>query len=449
MTKKKSARQNRLVMYNSPVSCRVFIPLVLSFLLFCPPAPAQSAGKAKLSYKLLSIHVKGLDHFKDDQIITASGLKLGQFAGEDEFKQAAQKLGETGLFSNLTYSYQYSPAGCNLELQVAENDKLVPIVFDNFVWFSDEELVGLLHSRLPLFEGRLPLGGSLADQVSDSLNAILAERKISGQAEYLNVGRLNGPIDSYVYRVRLHPIVVRKTDFPGAAGAEILPLQAAAEPLMGQDYLRTKMRPQEKLNFLPVYLARGYLKATFADAQAKVAEDGAQTLVDVSFPVTPGLQYTLTAIQWSGNAVFPADKLQELIHLKTGEPANAVQLNQDLDQIHNLYGTQGYLFAEVAPTPVMDDTHSAVSYQLNVSEGDLYRMGELQMDGLDPQASNKIAAQWQMKKGDAYDNSYLPRFFKTMYRDVGLHGSYNVVPKQSVNQQDKTVSVTLHFMPKG
>jgi hypothetical protein len=42
----------------------------------------------------------------------------------------------------------------------------------------------------------------------------------------------------------------------------------------------------------------------------------------------------------------------------------------------------------------------------------------------------------------------MQRFFKIMYRDVGLRAPMNVVPKQSINQQDKTVSVSLRFMPK-
>jgi hypothetical protein len=42
----------------------------------------------------------------------------------------------------------------------------------------------------------------------------------------------------------------------------------------------------------------------------------------------------------------------------------------------------------------------------------------------------------------------MTKFFKVMYRDIGLRGSWSVVPKQSVSEQDRTVSVTLHFMPK-
>ena len=421
---------------------------LVALLILCIELCAQDSTKSKLGYKLLSIHVTGLNHFKEDQVIAASGLKLGDLAGEKQFEQAAKNLGETGLFSNLSYKYQYSTAGCNLELQVAENDQLVPITFDNFVWFSDDELLGLLHSKLPLFEGRVPASGNLADQVAEALKRILDERKIFGEAEYHPAGALNGPITSYLYQVYLHPVLVRNVEFPGAANGELPALQAAAKTLSGQDYTRTKMRVQEERNLLPVYLSRGYLKAQFSDSQAKVAEDGAETKVDVTFPVLPGVQYKLVNIEWEGNSVFPVEKLQTLIHLKAGEPANAVQLTDDLEEIRKLYGTKGYLFAHADPTPEMDDSAATVSYQLSMTEGDQYRMGELTIDGIPAANAAKMAEQWQMKKRDPFDDSYMQRFFKIMYHDVGLKVPYNIVSKQNVNEKDRTVSVVLHFVPK-
>src|SRR5207248_9889841 len=85
----KNLNSQACVLYNSPVSCRYrrFLPL----LLWSAVAMAQTAGKTPLSYKLLSIHVKGLQHFAERDVVSASGLRLGQFAGEEEFKKAAQK----------------------------------------------------------------------------------------------------------------------------------------------------------------------------------------------------------------------------------------------------------------------------------------------------------------------------------------------------------------------
>src|SRR5436305_4363265 len=104
-----------MVMYNSPVSRRaVFLPILL--FAWIAGASAQSGSKAQLSYKLLSIHVKGLTRFKEDQIVRASGLLLGRTVTEQDFKRAVQTLGDTGLFTNLSYGYHYTTAGCDLEL---------------------------------------------------------------------------------------------------------------------------------------------------------------------------------------------------------------------------------------------------------------------------------------------------------------------------------------------
>jgi len=259
---------------------------------------------------------------------------------------------------------------------------------------------------------------------------------------------LNGLITSYVYKVTLHPVVIRNMDFPGATDSEISALQSAAAPLAQQEYSRSKMRVQEEHNFLPVYLARGYLKAKFADSEAKVTEDGPQTLVDISFPVVPGSQYKVVKAQWSGNMFLPSEQLQPLIHLKPGEPANAVQLASDLEEVQKLYGTKGYILARVDARPEMGDAAGSVSYELKVNEGDLFRMGDLTIDGIPAQNADKMAEQWQLKKGQPYDKSYLQKFFKIMYHDVGLKVPYNVVPKESIDQDEKTVSVALHFVPK-
>ena len=384
----------------------------------------------------------------ENDVIAATGLTIGQFAGESEFKQAAQKLGETGLFSQLTYSYNYSTAGCDLSFQVTEDEKLVPIVFENFVWFSDEQLLDQLHKRVPLFTGKVPTGGDLTEQIAHALAAIISEQHISGEVEYLPFAPEDGPVQAYDYKINLHPVVVNSIDFPGAAPSELPLLQAAAKPLSGEEYLRTNLRAQEQHDFLPVYRARGYLKAQFADSQAKIVGDGAQTQVDVSLPVTPGIQYKLAGLQFAGNTAFPTEKLRELIHLKAGEPANVMQLGDDIDQIHKLYGTRGYLFAEIKPLPEMDDAHATVSYQLNVIENDVYRMADLNIDGLPGENANRMLAQWQLKKGEPYDNSYLQKFFNILYRDFGLRRSYDVAPKLAINREDKTVSVNLHFSPR-
>lgn len=208
------------------------------------------------------------------------------------------------------------------------------------------------------------------------------------------------------------------------------------------------LRSQCDKVFLPVYLERGYLKATFADAQPRVIKDSPEvTVVDVSLRVTPGLQYKLAGFKWSGNSVFPLDKLQPLLHLHAGDLANVVQLDTDLDAIKKLYGTRGYLLAAVKPVPQVDDAQSTVSYQLQVHEGDVYKMGELEIQGLDTRTTARLVDAWKLRGGVAYDSSY-PQQFNQDVRDLLPAGEWNVAVHESLDEKEKAVDVTVRFDPK-
>ncbi|OLB24752.1 MAG: hypothetical protein AUH15_00335 [Acidobacteriales bacterium 13_2_20CM_55_8] len=421
---------------------------LLSSLLLASLLPAQTTRKPPSTFKLISMNVTGTKRYTPAEIITATGLQLGQTVSEADFKRASQQLGETGAFSDVAYTYQYSAQGTKLDLQVEDSNQFIPVRFDNFVWFSDQELAEKLHGVVPLFHGQLPVAGGLIDQVSDALQTLLLERKLQGRADYMRTAHRDGPIEAFVFKVTGPTIGIRNVAFTGSAPAELPLLQAAAKNLQGEEYLRSTLQVQAEKNLLPIYLERGYLKAAFADSQAKIAQENPQeTIVDVDFPVNPGRQYKLTQIHWSGNTVFAAEKLQPLIHLQTGQYANAVQLSNDLEAVQKLYGTRGYLAAHIRSIPQMDDTQSTVGYQLQVHEGDMYRMGELEIQGLDARTTARLVESWKLRGGDPYDASYPQQFLNDTNHLIPL-APWKISVHNSLNEKDKTVDVTLHFDPK-
>jgi len=427
----------------------VLCVLLPSLLVAQTTRKTSAKGTTPAALKLLSIKVTGSQRYTPEEIAAASGLQIGQTVTEDDFKQAVRHLGETGAFGDVTYSYQYSVEGAKLELQVSDVDRLVPAQFENFVWFSERELQTRLHDRVPLFKGSLPPTGNLADQVSQALQGLLIERHEEGRADYLRSGPSEGPIDAFLFSVSGPNVRIRNLVFTGAGPDELPLLQTVAERLKGEEYFRSVLRVQANKNLLPVYLARGYLKAEVGDPQAKVAEESTQeTNVDVTFAVEPGRQYKLADVQWSGNKVFPTDKLQPLLHLQPGQPVNAVQLARDLKAVAKLYGARGYMAAEVDPAPQFDDALSTVSYRLPVHEGDVYHMGDLDIEGLDPRTTRLLALRWKLQAGDTYDGSYPQRFLDEALKDNVISEELNVTVHESPDPAGKTIDVTFQFNRK-
>ncbi|MGA9543360.1 MAG: POTRA domain-containing protein [Candidatus Sulfotelmatobacter sp.] len=433
--------------------------LLLSSLLLSLSAAAQISRGAQppSAYKLIEVKVTGSKRFTQQEIATASGLPVGTICHEEDFKKAARQLGETGAFGVITYTYTYSSAGTRLEFQVTDADKFVPAHFADFVWFTDEELHQKLHGRVPLFSGELPASGRMPDQVSDVLQALLVENGIPGIVQYARTEGKDERLQSIDYAVAGVSIRIRHALFPGAGAAELPLLQAAAEKLSDREYSRDYMANFVEHSVLPLYHERGYLKASCATPQPKVVKlpaadstDNKQppTYVDITFPLTPGIQYKVTQWEWSENQAIPKDQLDPFLHARTGQPANTVQLANDLREVQTLYGSRGYILATIRVNAEFDDIAATVFYHLIVHEDSLYRMGDLEFRGIDNSLTARLRAAWKLRPGDIYDATYLKQFLPEARKLLPPTLDWSVDPHVTAITRDKTVDVDLQYTAK-
>lgn len=401
------------------------------------------------AFKLISVEITGTKRYSTADVIAATGLRIGDMVHEDDFKSAAQRLGTSGAFSQVSYKYKYSSDGTQVQFLLADSPKFVPAEFDNLVWFPEAELRQKLHASIPLFDGELPLQGDLTDEVNESLQAMISEKGIPAQVDYLrHADPKENRVTAIVFSVSGPDIRIRNVSFDGAGAAEQPLLQAAAKEMNGEVYLQSTLAPQIALDLMPIYLQRGFLKAKFSDPQPRVAqENGQQVAVDVTFSVSPGPQYKLAGLQWSGNKLFPTQKLATFIHLQAGELANAVELKRDLENVEHLYTTKGYMACKVVPQPEMDDANSTVRYHLNVQEGSQYRMGEIDIGGLERHATDRLLLAWTLKNGQPYDSEYLQKYLAQTSKLLPP-GHWKTTVHQTLNK-DKTVDITLRFDEQG
>lgn len=223
------------------------------------PAPKPLSASA---YQVIAVSSTGSRRYKPEDIAAATGLQIGQAAHEDDFKSAARILGDSGAFKDVAFSFDYSGKGTKVEFQVIDAPDFAPARFENFVWFSDQDLAAKLHARVPLFHGELPVRGELVDQVSLALQAMLIEQNVEGRADYVRAGPEGGPTEAFDFTVSGRRITIRDVQFTGADPSLLPALQAAATDLSGKEYSRAAIRIQAEKSFLRFYLQRGYLKAT-------------------------------------------------------------------------------------------------------------------------------------------------------------------------------------------
>jgi outer membrane protein insertion porin family len=419
--------------------------------------PVRRKASAVDANRLTALRVTGTARYSDKEILAASGLHIGQNAADGDFKEAARRLGDSGLFGDVVYSYSSSGAGVRLEMQLADTDqsKLVPAHFENFVWFADDELRTALQSRVPLFKQLLPVAGNLPDRVSEALQAILTEKQFPGRVNYLRETQdeSGGPLSAIAYRVEEVSIRIRSVEFPGASPEQTALLTTAARRLTGAEYGRATLVAAAKFDLLPVYLQRGYLKAAFGPSDARVVRQpspsgdaqGPELQVDAIVPVMPGKVYSTSSVDWKGNSAIKIDELAPRLHLPTGQPADAVRLLHDIENVGKLYRSRGYMTIQIKPDAQFDEEKSTVHYDLNIVEGDLYKMGELEILGLDTQATARMQAAWTLREGQPYNADYPGKFQDDTGQLLPRGVRWAVSIHETLEAKDKTVDVEIRF----
>jgi outer membrane protein insertion porin family len=418
-------------------------------------AQKHPAGKSSPDTpgRLIALKVTGTSRYSDKKILAASGLQMGQNVAEGDFKEAAQLLGESGMFSDVTYSFSFSSAGTKLELQLADIDssKLVPAHFDNFVWFTDDELRAAIQKNVPLFKDLLPLGGNLPDRLEEALQSLLSEKQLPGRVDFLPQTPGPGePITAFDYRVEEVSTRIHSLEFPGASPEHLALLTTASQALIGAEYGRSSISAAAKFDLLPVYQQRGYLKATFAPSNARVLprtsdESPTELQADAIVPTSPGNVYSTSAVDITGAVAIPKEQIAQLIHLPPGQPANAVRLLQDLEKVSKLYRSRGYMTASVKPGTEFDDDKHTVHYNLNIVEGDLYRMGELEILGLDTQAKARLRDAWALREGQPYNADYPAKFLEDTRNLIPRGVQWRIAVHETLDAKDKTVDVEISF----
>ena len=170
--------------------------------------------------------------------------------------------------------------------------------------------------------------------------------------------------------------------------------------------------------------------------------------MDITFPVTPGLQYKVTAWDWSGNKALPTDQLQPLLHAKAGQIANTVQLTDDLHTVQELYGSRGYILASVKVNAEFDDVAGTVAYHLAVNEDSVFHMGELEFRGIDNNLTARLRAAWKIRPGEVYDAGYLQQFLPLARKLLPTSLDWEVSTHVTALARDKTVDVDIQYTAK-
>ena len=436
------------------VSCRV-VPLfsVCLIIIAVTVALAQQPGR-----KVAKIEIEGLQRLSADEVIATSGLKTGALFSIEELDAAGQRLVDSGLFATVGYRTTTKGNQVTVVFQVQETKAgPSPVVFDNFVWFTNDELIAAIKREVPSFNGTAPDAGRMTDDIKHALQSLLKEHHIEGTVDYApEQAGLNSTKQQHLFNVSGVPIPICKLHFPGARNISEEKLVKSSKQLTDADYSLKSTIAFSGFILFPIYREAGQLQAKFAQPITKF-ESAANCKggVELIIQVEEGPIYLWDKAEWTGNEVLSPDELDAALGMKKGEVANGVKIDKGLREVSKKYGHTGHLYVRLEVKPAFDEPASRVTFKMSVKEGPQYRMGKLTIKGLNEADAKALEQKWKLKSGEIFDSSYFERFFKTDAREemqrifsarqAAGKGPPQIKDDTTPNPQTLTADVTIEF----
>ncbi|MBI2683331.1 MAG: hypothetical protein HYX26_08995 [Acidobacteriales bacterium] len=418
--------------------------LFLSLLLFASPLLAQE-------YPIVELHAAGSELFDEQEITAYAGLKVDRRTPVPvtAVRDAAQKLVRSGVFKTVAYTHTAAPGGMKVEFKVTDkkDDQFLKADFANLVWFTPEEIQAGLKKRIPLFNGYVPIGGGLQDEISAALAAMLETKGVKG-----HVGNTflmpdhEGPPESMMFALDDVSILIARIETPGASADFAKPLSEALRKMVQQPYFVARMRNFARNILVPFYRKKGFLKAKFGEPVPGIlSNDAGVTRVAVTLPVEEGRAYNFMGARWAGNKALSETDIGRLVHFFPGLPMNAELLQSELEKVRLDYATLGYMKMTLEAGPVFDDEKGEVRYEFLVREGPLFRMGKLDFEGFTEAAAEKVRQQFKLREGEPFDFTYVRDFFSHMPTQTATR----FLLEESEGDQPNTVDLTVVLCPTG
>jgi len=173
---------------------------------------------------------------------------------------------------------------------------------------------------------------------------------------------------------------ISNVEFEGntIVGDERLKTQIESKPGYFWYFIRGKV-DREKIDqdvqkLTAYYRALGYFSARVG---RELIFDGDAKWLTIKFIIDEGPRYTVRNVVIDGVTKFRPEPLLTFLKLKRGQKFNQSDMNRDVNLLVDLYGSQGYVFADIQPDLRFHLDPGELDLVYHVKEGNIFHVGNI------------------------------------------------------------------------
>ena len=396
------------------------------------------------------IEIQGLKRIEEGAIKAKISQKIGEPVSEDKISEDIKAIFKMGYFDDVKVEIEPFEGGVKLIYDVKEKPTIVKIDFQGNKEIEDSKL----KEKITITPG------SIADSVLIQDNALKLKNYYEEEGYWLAnvvpvIKRYSANDVSLTYQIDEGPkIKIKKIIIEGNHHISSSKIKKVMETkewwlfsfLSSSGYFKKAQMNTDVEKIKNLYFDNGYIKAAVAEPEISV--DREKKAMTITIRVSEGDQYRVSSVDFTGNKKYDNAAIQKLITIKPESVFDKSKLEKDIQAISSLYSDNGYALVSVTPDLVPDEKNRTVHITLNISEGDKYRIGRIEVSGNTKTRDKVIRREIRFDEGDIFSSSKLKRTYERL-NNLNYFETIDIVPKPKYEEKVVDLDVRVKERPTG
>ncbi len=332
-------------------------------------------GNGKL---IVGMEIVGNRSVSRHKILSLMQTRVDRTFDEKALQADIFELYRTDLFRKIVPSLKTVEGGVIVRLEIFENPTITEVIFHGNRRIDDSMLKK--HCGLEVGD---PINPVSVDMARERLVNLYQENAFNQTAIIVKEGNRVGD---------------RRVFFEIAEGPleRIWDINFEGNMIFSDAILKTKIKSKDAQKGILNYwfnkanlnqiredvdrLSNYYRSLGYFDAKVSYRLDYYESgdLLRVTFVIYEGQQFHIRNIMVTGNKYFGSDELLAAMTLRPGDAFHLGKMTRDQRTLRNeLYGVKGFVFVDIQPEPVFLDEFGQIDLVYRISEGDIYRAGQI------------------------------------------------------------------------
>lgn len=370
--------------------------------------PTEKELRESHAGKIVKIRVEGNKNVRERVILAEVKAKKGDTYDPEVLRKDVQAVYALAHFDDVTVDLQDVPGGVQVIFKVAEKPMIKRIDFKGNKKLSASKL----RDAMALKEDDSLDRVKLNSDVDKLVNLYKDEGFAAAQVEPFTTADPTNHVIITFYITEGTRVLV---DNVVLEGVRAFPEKKVRKLMKTR---RKKVFKQETLTkdveeITKYYKNRGYQNIAVGDPTQSFNAD--KTRLTLNVPVEEGPLFHFSTVTFTGNAIFPSEKLAPSMQFKAGDIFSQDKLDASMARLQDIYGAQGYIRVQIKPDFAQDVAKGTVDIQFRIDEGEVVYVDHVAVEGNTHTKDFVIRREILLKEGEPFSSVKARKSVERLY----------------------------------